>query len=184
MKKLVERCLRKEEGAWEELVEKFADTVYSLLVGYYRLSLPDADDLFQNIFIEIYKDLSSLKDPNKLKSWVKIITRNKALNFLKRTRWEQSHFKADERLDWADSNSLKEIEKLDFDKKQKFVMSALASLKDVKCRNIIESRYFDELSHDEISKSLQIPKGSIGPTLMRNYRKLRTYFKKLGIEEI
>jgi len=183
MKDLVQRCSDKEEGAWEELVDEFSDMVYSIIVGYYRLSLADADDLFQGIFIEIHKDIGSIRDPAKLKSWIKVITRNKVLNFLKRRWWESARFKVDERFEELCPGSFDAIEDMDMEKKTIFVREALSNLGDVRCRNIIECRYFDELSHEDISLSLKIPKGSIAPTLKRNYEKLRKYFSKLGIQE-
>lgn len=78
--------LRVREGdmaAFEALVEKYKQPVFSLI---YR-SLHDAaeaDDVSQNVFIQVYKSASRYRVSAKFSTWIFTIARNLCLNELRR----------------------------------------------------------------------------------------------------
>ncbi|MBA2939751.1 RNA polymerase sigma factor SigZ [Paenibacillus sp. CGMCC 1.16610] len=52
----------------------------------------DADDILQNVFMKIHANLDTLKDDQKLQSWIYQITRNSIIDYFRK---EQSHLKTD-----------------------------------------------------------------------------------------
>ena len=76
---LVERCIRKDESAWEEFVRQYQGLVRKAV--YYRLNdvlRNDIDDIVQEVFLTLWKDdkLLKLRDASCLKGWLFIVTIN------------------------------------------------------------------------------------------------------------
>src|SRR6266508_4299036 len=66
---LVAACLAGEPAAWETLVARYQRLVYSIPMKA-RLSTDDAADIFQSVWLKLYEKLASLRDHEKLSSWL------------------------------------------------------------------------------------------------------------------
>ncbi|MCG3120262.1 MAG: ECF RNA polymerase sigma factor SigE [bacterium] len=79
-----------DEFAFEALYRRFARTVYT--VAHHMLgNHHDADEVMQEAFIRIFKNLSRLRSPQAITAWVYQITVNLCMDFRKartRSRWE------------------------------------------------------------------------------------------------
>jgi RNA polymerase sigma factor (sigma-70 family) len=73
---LVRRCLNGDAGAWEEIVQQYHRRIYNICYRFAG-SGEDAQDLTQEVFIKMYRTLSSY-DAGKgaFMTWVTTITRN------------------------------------------------------------------------------------------------------------
>jgi RNA polymerase sigma-70 factor (ECF subfamily) len=99
---LVARAQQGDEFAFQALYRRFARTVYT--VAHHMLgNHHDADEVLQETFIRIFKNLSRLRSPQAFTAWVYQITVNLCMDYRKvrsRNRWEpleadedrQSHF--------------------------------------------------------------------------------------------
>lgn len=99
---LVTRAQQGDEFAFHALYRRFARTVYT--VAHHMLgNHHDADEVMQETFIRIFKNLSRLRSPQAFTAWVYQITVNLCMDYRKtrsRNRWEsleadedrQSHF--------------------------------------------------------------------------------------------
>ena len=65
---LVARCLANEQGAWEELVDRYARYVYAIAARVYRLEPTDAEDVFQEVFARVFERLDTLRDVDALEA--------------------------------------------------------------------------------------------------------------------
>lgn len=83
---LITRAQEGEAFAFEALYRRFARTVYT--VAHHMLgNHHDADEVMQEAFIRIFKNLSRLRSPQAFTSWVYHITVNLCMDFRKaRTR--------------------------------------------------------------------------------------------------
>src|SRR5690242_17640432 len=68
-RELVAACLAGDAAAWEALVARYQRLVYSIPMKS-RLSLDDAADIFQSVWLKLYEKLASLRDHEKLSSWL------------------------------------------------------------------------------------------------------------------
>src|SRR5215831_2823825 len=66
---LVEECLNGEAAAWEALVFRYQRLIYSIPVKL-GFSQDDAADVFQSICLKLVEKLETLRDHNKLGSWL------------------------------------------------------------------------------------------------------------------
>ena len=86
---LVEGVLLKRETAYKELVQKYQKQVINTcfhFLGNYE----DAQDIAQDVFIEVYGSIEKFRKESKLSTWIYRIAVNKSLNYLKiinRRKW-------------------------------------------------------------------------------------------------
>ena len=77
---LVKACLKNNRKAQELLYERYHALCYGICLRYAR-NESDADDIFQESLIKVFKSLRQLKEPKALYSWIKKTIIRTALNF-------------------------------------------------------------------------------------------------------
>ena len=93
--KLVNDCLKKETSAQRELYAQFAGPMLGVCYRYTK-SMADAEDVLQDGFIKVFKNLHQYKASGELGAWIRKIMVNTAINYLK----NQSRYQYD--LSYAD----------------------------------------------------------------------------------
>lgn len=160
---LVEQCLNGDPEAWEELVNRYQRLVYSVARALCRDS-EDVSDVFQQVWLELYQHLGSLRQAQALPAWLITVTRRQAYALLRSRRGSES---LDEEVPDV-AERIREIEE------KHMLERALGQLPD-RCRKLLHLLYFDstEPSYSQISAAMDIPEPSIGPTRARCLDKLR-----------
>ena len=79
---LVRQARAGDRGAWDRLYGLHASTVHGVLVA--RAPLAEVDDLLQDVFLQAYRQLSSLRDDAAFGSWLLAICRNRATDIHRR----------------------------------------------------------------------------------------------------
>src|SRR5436305_14398058 len=80
--KLVTDCLKGSASAQRELYTYFANSMLGLCYRYTK-SLTDAEDVLQEGFIKVFKNLHQFNGTGELGAWVRRIMVNTAINYLK-----------------------------------------------------------------------------------------------------
>jgi RNA polymerase sigma factor (sigma-70 family) len=79
---IINKCLNGEAGAFGLLVDKYKEGVYSL--AYYKLrNFEDAEDVTQEVFIKVYRNLHALKSYDNFMAWIHSITSNLCKNHIR-----------------------------------------------------------------------------------------------------
>ena len=191
----VQRCVRGEKAAWDELVDKYSRLIYNYihsilkLKGVNQFSQDNIRDLFQDIFLLLaqdnFKKLRSFKARNgcSLASWLRRIVINHTIDYIRRTK---SNISLDEETDEGfslkdiltdDSPSIKDT----LSEKEKFV-----SLKDCIQELDIDDKYFVELHINkglrlqELKEHFRVSRGAIDMRKSRIIDRLRECFKHKG----
>lgn len=89
---LVEGISNKQEAAFEELVHLYQKQVISTCFGFVG-NYHDAQDVAQDVFIEVFESIEKFRREAKLSTWIYRITVNKSINFKRqksRKQWVQS----------------------------------------------------------------------------------------------
>jgi RNA polymerase sigma factor (sigma-70 family) len=73
---LIERCLKGDQGAWEELIKRYQRLIYSVA---YVLCPPgeDVSDIFQQVWLDVYQHLAELRSVEALPAWLMTVTRRR-----------------------------------------------------------------------------------------------------------
>ena len=82
---LIERCRAGDRAAQFELYKLYARAMYNTALRMVRHP-HDAEDVLQSIFIEVFSKLESFRYESSIGAWIKRITINKSINFLKSRR--------------------------------------------------------------------------------------------------
>ena len=82
---LVERCKEGRRDAQFELYRLYSRAMYNTCLR--MLNNPhDAEDILQSVFVEVFSKLESFRNESTIGAWIKRITVNKCINFLKSRR--------------------------------------------------------------------------------------------------
>lgn len=74
-----------DEAAFKRLVDEWQDMVYNTALGIVQ-NADDADDITQEVFIQVYQSVSSFKGDSKFSTWLYRITLGKALDHEKKKK--------------------------------------------------------------------------------------------------
>ena len=100
---LIERLRQGEDSAFKEIVESSQGLVYNTALGIVQ-NAEDAEDVTQEVFVQLYESIHSFKGESKLSTWLYRITISKAMDHLrkkkrkKRFAFVQSLFGANDEL--------------------------------------------------------------------------------------
>jgi RNA polymerase sigma-70 factor (ECF subfamily) len=158
---LVRRCLDGEPGAWDELVLLYSRYVYAIVSRGYRLSGPDAEDAFQDVFLRVYDRLGTLRNPAAIRPWIAQLTRRVCLDRIGR------------RTDAPDVGPEAAVEATIEELDEAFsVREALGRLPD-DCQEVLDRFFCRDESYRTIGDALGIPSGTIASRISRCLVKLR-----------
>ena len=82
---LIVQLQQGDESAFTKLVDEWQDMVYNTAVSIVQ-NAADADDITQEVFIQVYKSISSFKGDSKFSTWLYRITLGKALDHEKKKK--------------------------------------------------------------------------------------------------
>jgi RNA polymerase sigma-70 factor, ECF subfamily len=98
-----------DRGQFSELMEAYAGPVRRLC-GAYAFSAADRDDLFQDVFLAVWRALPSFRGDSSTRTWVYRIAHNVALNWQMRDRRRQAReTRLDEDIESAEQMDLRRL---------------------------------------------------------------------------
>ena len=165
---LVTRARDGDQGAWDEIVERFAPLVWSVCRRH-GLYAADADDVGASVWLRLVERLDTIRDPAALAGWLATITRRECLNTL-RARTKETTLPDDPPVAAETPTS---EEWLLTQERNMALRAGFAELSD-KCRELLALLFADPPPpYATISEKLDIPIGGIGPNRQRCLEKLR-----------
>ena len=87
--RLIKDCIRGIPQAQRQLYEQFSESMLAVCYRYTK-SVPDAEDVMQEGFIKVFRNIGQFKFQGELGGWIRRIMVNTALNYLKKNRNYQS----------------------------------------------------------------------------------------------
>ncbi len=164
---LVSRVGDGDQDAWNELIERYAPLVWSICARS-QLSREDIDDAAQSVWLLLVENIGRLREPAALPGWLATTTRRECLRILGAAqRREQREEHVPPGL--ADTTEQEIIAA----ERNAALRAAFAEMQRG-CRELLAMLMSDPLrSYAEISATLGIPVGSIGPTRARCLDQLR-----------
>jgi RNA polymerase sigma factor (sigma-70 family) len=80
---LIQGCLQQDRTSQKQLYSEFAEVMLGVCYRYTK-SVADAEDVMQEAFVKVFKNLQQYKGDGELGAWIRRIMVNTALNYLKR----------------------------------------------------------------------------------------------------
>lgn len=163
-----------KEKAFRELISNYKERLY-WHVRKIVISHDDADDVLQNTFIKIFKNIDKFNQESKLFSWMYRIATNEAITFINKRAKKRN-------LDIADyqhelTSTLANDEFFSGDEIQEILQKAIATLPQ-KQQLVFNMKYFDELKYTEISEILETSVGALKASYFHAVKKIENYIKQ------
>ena len=143
--------------AFNQLVRKYQERVY-WHVRKMVIDHDDTDDLVQEIFIKVWKNLHRFRQDSQLYTWIYRIATNECLNFLKKKKRASLLSLSDYQEVLV--SKLDMSVRLDGDAIELKLQKALLTLPD-KQRLVFNMKYFDDMKYEEIAEVTQTSVGSL-----------------------
>lgn len=163
------------QGDFLYVMNRYQSKLLAYILRISNVSYEEAEDILQDVFIKIYKNLNGYDHNLKFSSWIYRITHNEVIsNFRKKQARPQSYESEinEEILDRITADFDIEHE-VNIKYLREIINKALVNL-DEKYREVLILRFFEEKDYNEISDILKKPIGTIS-TLINRAKK---YFKE------
>lgn len=159
--------------AFEVLVNTYKERLYWQIRGIV-LNHDDADDVLQNTFIKIYRNIDGFKGDSQLFSWMYRIATNEALSFIK----QRARMQGITDVDYQEKlvSNLQADVFFEGDEIQLKLQQAIATLPE-KQKLVFNMKYFQELKYEEISKILHTSVGGLKASYHLAVKKVEQYLK-------
>lgn len=159
---LVTRSLEGDEKAFEHLFTRYREAIRQLLQQRAG-SADDADDLLQETFVKVYLHLENYNSQYTFGQWVYTIARNTFIDYVRR---RQEELPIDERFSAPASPTPTPEESVIRRQQRDQIESFLTALRP-QYRRLIEMRFFEEYTYEEIAEKLQLPMGTVKTQIHR-----------------
>jgi len=180
---LIERCIKREEKAWSEFIDRFSGLVYysasqRLKRDGFRFNEQDVQDIVQNVFVDIWEKskLAEVRERNKIQAWLSIVGQTRALNFMRKKKerllseeelFSVENIISDRGAEYR-AELIEELEKAveEFPPREKIVLKL----------NIIHGK-----THKEIAEFMNIPINTVSTIIARRKELLRKALTNLKV---
>lgn len=168
--RLVERAKNGDQSAYAELMNRYREAIYHMLLKMVN-NANDSEDLTIEAFSKAFKNLDQYTPNFAFSTWLFKIATNNCIDFIRKKRID--HISLDrengekDNISYTIQAEIPDPEE-DLIKKQKarILRSVVNTLKP-RYRKLVELRYFNEFSYDEIAKELDLPLGTVKAQLFR-----------------
>jgi RNA polymerase sigma-70 factor (ECF subfamily) len=185
---LIERCRRGDADAWDALFDKYypvaARFVFQLSADFCH---EDTEEICQETFLAVVRNLGSFQGKSSFQTWLLRIAANKAMDFRGKSHAEKRggkaiHFSLDGAGEQGEIDPPSRCPGPDAvlanAETARLIRQSLDQLGD-DCREIIELRYYGELSYSEIAAELRLNPKTVSSRLSKCLDRLCAVAKKI-----
>lgn len=159
-----------EEKGFKMLMLKYQESIYFHIKRMVHIH-EDANDLLQNTFIKVYKNIHKFEQKAKLYTWIYTIATNETKTFLKKRTKKRTNSLDDEYV--MEQEAKQEV---DGDEIIMKLNSAIETLPE-KQKQVFNMRYYDEMTYDQISAMLGTSVGGLKASYHHAVKKIEAHIK-------
>lgn len=156
------------------IMNRYQNKLMSYILRMSNISPEEAEDILQNVFIKVYKNLNGFDSDLKFSSWIYRITHNEVISNFRKSQARPQSYEGEineeilERIS-ADFDIESEIN----NKYLREMLNKVLVNLDKKYRDVLVLRFFEEKDYNEISDILKKPVGTISTLLNRAKKNLK-----------
>jgi RNA polymerase sigma-70 factor (ECF subfamily) len=165
---------RTRDVAYTTLVKKYQERLY-WHIRRMVVEHEDANDILQNVFIKVWKNLEGFRQDSNLYTWLYRIATNETLTWINRQKRYNAISLSEHESVFA--NKLKAQQDFDANKAEWKLQQALQSLPE-KQRIVFSLRYYDEMPYEEMAAVLDTSAGALKASYHHAVKKVETYLLK------
>ena len=169
---LIERCLQKDNAAWEQVIVRFKRRVFHIAYKFTGKH-DEAEDLTQEIFLKVFRSLDKFHRDADFSTWLSSVARNYCIDHYRASKREREVLVEDlVAFDLAPaspgSNPHRALEDRD---RRSFLRKGLEALP-AKLREAVVLRDLQGLSYQEMADRLELPEGTVKSRIKRGREEL------------
>ncbi len=161
------------EKAFRELITLYKERLY-WHIRKIVISHDDTDDVLQNTFIKIYRNIDKFNQESKLFSWMYRIATNESITFINK-RAKEKNVDISEMHEYLASTLESDVH-FSGDEIQQILQKAIATLPQ-KQQLVFNMKYFDEIKYNEMSEILETSVGALKSSYFHAVKKIESYIK-------
>lgn len=169
---IVELAKQGSEAAYSKLLKKYRKSVYYMLLKMVN-NPDDAEDLTQEAFAKAFSSLEKFDPRYAFSTWLFRIATNNCIDYIRKKRIQTISIDTPYENEDGDSMSfdirdpdLTPSEVMLKEQRKEYLQMAVERLP-LKYQKLVDLRYFQELSYEEVSKELELPLGTVKAQLFR-----------------
>lgn len=160
-----------EAEAYKHIIDRYQGKIYAYIM---RLTnhREEATDIAQDVFMKAYKHIHKFDTERKFSSWVYRIAHNESVNWLKKkTRAKIESLEVHEEIGKQHPDTIDIHDELVRKEDRAMMRNAIDTLPQ-KYREVMEMRYLQQYSYEEIGEVLDKPVNTVGTLINRAKKKL------------
>lgn len=174
--KVIKAAKEGDMKSFNRIYKKYKAFVSNILYGYIK-DKDEANDIANIVFLKVYDNLEKFTAYDSFGGWLRIITNNTAIDYIRRTKHLPIVSDAlDSRLVSKVSNGSDEddlVNRLTYEQ----VLKEFNALSE-QAQKVCELFYLNNMKSKDIGIALGIPEGTVKSHLSRSRRRLKTKFKQ------
>lgn len=177
--RLVTECLAGNERAWDALIRKYKNLIYSVPVKW-GLPASDAGDVFQSVVADLLCEIGRLREPKALPLWLVQVASHKCIQWRRQQERDRTPG-PDSSPDPPTPPGQNPEELLQEAMREQMLRQALCEASP-RCRQLIRMLFYEfpARPYPEVAASLGLAVGSIGFVRRRCLERLRKYLEQVG----
>ena len=165
--------IQKDQSAFATLMKRYKKAVYFMILKMIR-DADDAEDLTMEAFAKAFRNLERFKKDYTFSTWLFRIATNNTIDFIRKKKLKTMSLNTSMSDDGGNSVNI-DVEDDDNNPQDEFIRSQRIEMVRIfvdklpaKYRKLVQLRYFDELSYEEIAQELDKPLGTVKAQLHRS----------------
>nr|WP_287938120.1 sigma-70 family RNA polymerase sigma factor [Algoriphagus sp.] len=165
--------IEKDQSAYATLMKRYKKAVYFMILKMIR-DADDAEDLTMEAFAKAFRNLERFKKDYTFSTWLFRIATNNTIDFIRKKKLKTMSLNTTMSDDGGNSVTI-DVEDDDNNPQDEFIRSQRIEMVRIfvdklpaKYRKLVQLRYFDELSYEEIAQELDKPLGTVKAQLHRS----------------
>lgn len=169
---LVEAAIKGDQLAYAQLMDRYRESIYFMMLKMVK-NTDDAEDLTIEAFGKAFNRLHQYSPSYAFSTWLFKIASNNCIDFIRKKRIKVTSMDSGIKTDHGEvvfydaKSSGKDPEQHVIHKQKVLMMRELVSRLKPRYRILVEKRYFEELSYEEIATELNLPLGTVKAQLFR-----------------
>lgn len=180
---IIERALHGDKKAYAELLDRYRDSVYYVMLRMVN-NPSDAEDLTIEAFGKAFNHLSNYIPTHAFSTWLFRIATNNCIDFIRRKSQTPRPFDHDEgeedEMEATIASENRTPDELLVDREMAETLNNIISSLKPRYRRLIELRYFEDFSYEEIAAELSLPIGTVKARLFRAKTLIQNIIRNKG----
>ncbi len=161
------------ERAFEQLIKLYQERLY-WHIRRMVVSHEDTNDILQNVFIKVWKNLAEFREESNLYTWLYRIATNESLTWIEQQKRRAAYSLSDQ--DGTLGDKLVAERGFDANKLEWRLQQAIQSLPE-KQRVVFNLRYYDEMPYEKMSGVLDTSVGALKASYHHAVKKVEAFIK-------